>query len=186
MPRKTIKSKPSPKQAHIPCAHPDCHAEGEYRAPKSRLHVEEEKPSDRHLYLCLEHVREYNQRWDYFSQMSIEEIERFLRDAIVGHRKTKPIGSRSPQNLFFSHPDAWFFGFDMSAPKTPASEPKFTKAQRAAMALLNIEYPFTEKDLKARYRTLVKKHHPDTNGGDKKAEALFKNITEAYRLLKEL
>ena len=176
----------SSKPAHIPCDHPGCEAEGEYRAPKSRRHVEEEKPSERYLHFCLEHVREYNKPWDYFAQMSLDEIERFQRDAVVGHRKTKPIGGRN-NSPFFAQQDAWFFGFTPKpSPAQPQAKPELTKAQRAAMAVLNIAYPFTEKDLKTRYRVLAKKYHPDTNSGDRKAEALFKEITEAYRILRTI
>lgn len=183
--RKSAKTA-SKHPAHTPCAHPDCMAEGEYRAPKSRLHVEEDAPSGRHLYLCLDHVREYNKQWDYFSQMSMEEIDRFQREAMVGHRKTKPISGHNSHNIFFAQQDAWFFGFgaETAAPQPP--KPKLSKPETAAMAVLDIDYPFTEKDLKSRYRTLVKKHHPDANGGDKKAEAQFKAIAQAYRVLKEL
>ena len=176
----------SSKPAHTPCDHPGCKEEGEYRAPKSPRHVEEEKPSERYLHFCLEHVREYNKHWDYFAQMSLDEIERFQRDAVVGHRKTKPISGRS-HTPFFAQQDAWFFGFNGEAFRPPEPpKQKLTKVQCAALATLNLNYPYTEKDLKAKYRLLVKKHHPDTNNGDKKAEALFKEITEAYRILKEL
>jgi hypothetical protein len=176
----------SSKPAHIPCDHPGCEAEGEYRAPKSRQHVEEAKPSERYLHFCLEHVREYNKQWDYFSQMSNDEIERFQRDAVVGHRKTKPIGGRG-HTPFFAKQDAWFFGFHAEAFRPPEPpKPKLTKAQRAAIATLDIKHPFTENELKTKYRALAKKYHPDANGGDKKVEDLFKGITEAYRILKEL
>lgn len=182
--RKT--QKPSPKSAFRPCDFLNCPNEGEYRAPKSRQLVEEGKPSERYYHFCLEHVREYNKRWDYFAQMSMDEIDRFQRDAVVGHRKTKPIGGCNP-NLFFNPKDAWFFGFNIENLK-PAEppKPKLTKPQRDALALLALNYPFTAAQLKARYRMLAKKYHPDTNNGDKKAEAMFKDITEAYRVLKEL
>lgn len=168
------------------CDHPDCTNEGEYRAPKSRLHVEEGKPSERYYHFCLQHVREYNKRWDYFAQMSMDEIDRFQRDAVVGHRKTKPISGRN-QNLFFNTKDAWFFGINIDHIKpTEAPKPKLTKPQRTALALLALNYPFTQAQLKARYRMLAKKHHPDANGGDTKAEEIFKDITESYRILKDM
>jgi DnaJ-class molecular chaperone len=37
--------------------------------------------------------------------------------------------------------------------------------------------------VKARYKELVKRHHPDANGGDKSAEERFKTVSEAYRTL---
>lgn len=172
------------RPAFKPCDQPDCTAEGEYRAPKSRMHVEEGKPAERYYHFCLAHVREYNKRWDYFAQMTNEEIERFQNDAVVGHRKTKPISGRN-RNFFFAAQDAWFLGLntaDFRPPEPP--QPKLTKPQRAALALLALNYPFTAAQLKTRYRMLAKKYHPDANAGDKKAEAMFKEVTEAYQILK--
>lgn len=43
----------------------------------------------------------------------------------------------------------------------------------------------TAKEVKAAYRKLARKHHPDVNQGDKKAEARFKEINEAYEVLSD-
>jgi len=44
--------------------------------------------------------------------------------------------------------------------------------------------PVTLHEVKARYKELVKRHHPDTNGGDKEAEERLKLINQAYTTLK--
>ena len=50
---------------------------------------------------------------------------------------------------------------------------------------LGVEKKAAEKDIKRAYRDLAKKHHPDRNPGDKKAEEKFKEINEAYQVLSD-
>src|SRR5688572_14112328 len=73
------------------CEAEGCAAEGEYKAPRSRNALHD------YRYLCLEHVREHNKRWDYFAGMEADEIESFMKDAVTGHRPTwERVGSRIP------------------------------------------------------------------------------------------
>jgi DnaJ-domain-containing protein 1 len=57
-------------------------------------------------------------------------------------------------------------------------------AREQALAVFEIEPPFTPVRLKARYKALVKLHHPDAHGGDKVAEEKLKIINQAYATLK--
>jgi DnaJ-class molecular chaperone len=50
-------------------------------------------------------------------------------------------------------------------------------------ATLGVAKAATEKEIKAAYRKLARKHHPDVNPGDKGAESRFKEINEAYEVL---
>jgi molecular chaperone DnaJ len=50
-------------------------------------------------------------------------------------------------------------------------------------ALLEANENASEAEIRAAYRRLAKKYHPDTNPGDKAAEARFKEIGEAYAVL---
>src|SRR5687768_15015635 len=51
--------------------------------------------------------------------------------------------------------------------------------------ILGVPKTATEKEIKAAYRKLARKHHPDVNPGDKKAEDQFKDISEAYEVLSD-
>ena len=74
-------------RAHCPaCDWPDCTAPATHRAPKGRLRERE------YWRFCLEHVREYNHAYNFFAGMSPEDIARFQRDAVVGHRPTWKMG----------------------------------------------------------------------------------------------
>lgn len=163
------------------CAWPGCEAEGVHRAPRSRDQLRD------YQFLCLEHVREFNRRWDYFAGMRVAEIEAHQRADTTWHRPTWRFGTASGTG---PGPDAqrWrdafgLFGDDEPGPRTPPPRPA-TKAQRM-MALLDLDDGFTLDELKTRYKTLAKRHHPDLNGGDKAAEERLKSIIEAYTYLRE-
>lgn len=49
--------------------------------------------------------------------------------------------------------------------------------------VLGVEKGATEKEIKSAFRKLARKHHPDVNPGDPRAEARFKEINEAYEVL---
>ena len=51
--------------------------------------------------------------------------------------------------------------------------------------ILGVPKKATEKEIKAAYRKLARKHHPDVNAGDPKAEAKFKEVGEAYEVLSD-
>ncbi|MGQ0664574.1 MAG: J domain-containing protein [Pseudomonadota bacterium] len=164
------------------CDHPGCLQVGEYRAPRSRHMLTV------FYWFCLEHVRAYNAAWDYYRGMSAAEIEACRRADTVGWRPTWPMG---PQRRFdrlsmeelraafarlFDGPDILGAGPAWERPRlTPEDE---------ALAVLDLRADATMAQIKARYRELVKRHHPDANGGDKAAEERLKSINQAYAILK--
>jgi molecular chaperone DnaJ len=52
-------------------------------------------------------------------------------------------------------------------------------------AVLGVKKDVSEADLKKTYRKLARQYHPDSNAGDAKAEARFKEISEAYSVLSD-
>jgi hypothetical protein len=175
------------------CDHPGCAKTAEFRAPKSRTSLAE------YHWFCLDHVRAYNQSWDYFAGMSEPEISAWQRDAITGHRPTWIMGRRSaprPEDAA-AMGAAWTNGVDdvftilddgPGGPQRRYEEPKpkrrFSKLQLDALAVLGLDEGATLPDLKARYKELVKRYHPDTNGGDRGAEERLKQVIKAYGTLK--
>lgn len=58
-------------------------------------------------------------------------------------------------------------------------------SKRDYYEVLGIKKSADEKEIKSAYRKLAKKYHPDVNPNDKKAELLFKEVTEAYNILSD-
>ncbi len=58
-------------------------------------------------------------------------------------------------------------------------------AKQDFYALLEVTKEASAEDLKRSYRKLAMKFHPDRNPGDKAAEAKFKEVSEAYEVLKD-
>ncbi len=172
------KTKETPHSGH-PCAVGGCKEPGDYKAPKSRYNTDE------HRYLCLTHIREFNQAWDYFNGWSREEIEAFMHDAAFGHRPTWKIGS---QPLFTSDKlrDSFFHMLGEEPPKGARTQPRISRKEREALSVLDLDPGADITLIKTRYKKLVKKYHPDVNTGDKEAEETFKHITAAYKLLLKL
>ena len=158
------------------CDHPGCIAGGDYRAPKSRLDLHD------YYWFCLDHVREYNAAWNYYAGMSEKEIEAEIRNDTVWQRPTWPLGSRHGTNGPHIRDDFGFFGAGAEASHDRPRRPP--TAEEAALLIFEIEPPFTLVRLKARYKELVKLHHPDAHGGDKAAEERLKVINQAYSTLK--
>ena len=158
------------------CQRPGCDQEGQYPAPQSRERL------DSRYWFCLEHVRAYNQAWDYFRGMSDVEIERQRREDTVWQRPSWPLGGTPGAGGRAAHirdPFGFFSdGRDDGAGRRPAGE------QEKALALLNLGPDTTFNEVKARYKELAKKLHPDANGGDPEAEERLKSVNQAYSLLK--
>ncbi|HZS82559.1 MAG TPA: DnaJ domain-containing protein [Stellaceae bacterium] len=172
---------PSPQPHLRACDHPGCLAAGDYRAPRSRASL------DLYFWFCLDHVREYNAAWNYYAGMSEAEIEAEIRNDTTWQRPTWPFGSRysaaQAQHIrdafgLFDEPGGSAERRDDAPKKRPLT------AQEAALHIFEIEPPFTLVRLKARYKELVKAHHPDAHGGDKAAEEKLKVINQAYATLK--
>ncbi len=170
-----------PRQHH--CDMPGCACDGEYKAPKAR-------DSNDYFWFCLEHIQEYNKAWDYFSGMSHDEIEAQIVRSALWDRPTRTFHARNLKEELERKAWQTYHGTDKEPPRDFAGE-RYRKSQidqhspeYQAMAIMGIEPPLDLAVLKARYKELVKKFHPDVNRDDPKAEDILKSINMAYTILK--
>jgi hypothetical protein len=164
------------------CEAPGCKLAGEYRAPRARDRLNE------YRWFCLEHVREYNKNWDYFAGLDVDQIEAHIRADTTWRRPVWPLGTRRNNGPYVNIHDPLDLADDAGLGEKPP--PRFdgseqlTPAERAALDVLELTWPSTRADVKSRYKTLVKLHHPDANGGAREAEEKLKQINVAYSTLR--
>jgi hypothetical protein len=173
------KSKDAPKGPYRACDQPGCTEHGEFRAPKSRNQLTE------YYWFCLEHVRRYNQSWDYYAGLKPEEIEQMVRLDTTWQRPTWPLGRMSGGRWQFDPERVKdsFGVFDEEMWQKPKERNAPPSPEELAMQMMELSWPLTIDSLKARYKELCKLHHPDANNGDKDAEERFKLIGQAYQTL---
>jgi hypothetical protein len=148
---------------------------------------------------CLDHVREYNNSYNFFAGMSDDAIAKYQKEDLTGHRPTWKMGSiggrrgdarrnsrtyRGP-GWAADDPFGLFDGSGGVGHARPAAEGrKILNAQRRALDVLGLEADAKRADIKARFKVLVKRHHPDANGGDRTSEDRLREIIAAYNYLK--
>jgi hypothetical protein len=162
------------------CDFPGCKEIGEYKAPKNR-------ELNKYYYFCLKHVSEYNKKWNYYAGMSIDEIEKENKLDSTWRNPTWHFGLRNKEKItqdIFNDPFNLaknIFGYK----KKSAKKTSLSKEKRKALKVLDITENYTFAQLKTRYKKLAKIYHPDTAKDKENAEIRFKEITEAYNVLKE-
>lgn len=170
------------------CEAPDCAEHGAFPAPKNRDALRD------YRYFCLEHVREYNKKWNYFSGIEGDALEKAIRDASTWERPSWKFGTSAKDAANQQGKPAYrpedlddIFGFfeeDVTSTKGAALE-ALDPEERQAWALFGIDPTNDNAALKKRYNQLVKQHHPDRHQGDPKAEEKLKEINLAYSLLRK-
>jgi len=179
-----------PRQEVRLCDHPDCAERGEYRAPKSR-----DKLND-FYWFCLDHVREYNKAWNYFAGMDDSEVERHVRSDVVWGRSTWKLGGRfgDPGGKHSYRIDDPFDFLDEDAEDGDPAQQRQRRGETPrrsdgpemeALQIMELDYPITLDAVRVRYKELVKKLHPDANGGDPVAEDRLKDVNRAYTTLRK-
>ncbi len=172
---------PDKAAVKTPCSHPGCQAEAPFRAPKGREREGE------YLFFCKDHVREYNASYDYFRGMDDESMAKFRQADAIGHRPTWKLGDRAAA----SHVDESVFAEARSARRRgvrgkapPEAPPRYNALALKALMTLDLGGDATQAKIKTRYKALVKRHHPDANGGDRSSEDKLREIIQAYNYLR--
>lgn len=181
-------ARPKKTQSHTRmCEAEGCIGPGECRVPRSRSDL------SHYVWYCPAHARAHNEAWDYFKGMDDGDVARFHEDALLGHRPTWPLGKRAAKPRTGRRPEAGPFEVDdrhalfaedgePGVPRRP--ERQLTRLQAIAMDTLQLAHNATLIEIKARYKELVKRFHPDANGGDRGAEERLKQVIKAYGVLR--
>lgn len=172
--------------------HPDCHEPGEFRAPGKRS-ANFDGPGE-WRWFCLEHVREFNAGFDWFAGMSADEIYAAQMPG-AGWRTESPSFRSSagisdgPRWADFTDP------LDAIAARAAGIKSRtrreaevvaggrFSREEAEALETLGLEPDIDRSKLRRRYSDLVRRYHPDRNGGDRRHESQLRRVVEAYQLL---
>ncbi len=178
-----------------PCEHPGCAAAGAFRAPKGR------GQEGRYFRFCLNHVRAYNSSYNYFAGMTDAAVAAYQKDAVIGHRPTWAMGVNAagrgpepgraeapPRDWGYVDPLGVLNGENFHArprrePPAP-KKPRHTGPVRRALDVLALDEGADGAAIKAQYKALVKRFHPDANGGDRSFEERLRDIIKAHDVLK--
>ena len=163
------------------CDWNNCFEIGKYKAP-----VEKDN-SRKFKLLCLNHIKEFNKNWNYFTGMNDEQIYDFLKSDITWH---KPTQSFSSSDNFFKI--LWNNALKDENKKSMLNNSlnymkqlKFDHKDIKAFSILEISVGLKWEKIQKKFKSLVKKFHPDMNLGNKKYEEKLKLITLAYSQLKK-
>jgi hypothetical protein len=190
------RSKAAEPKVEVRCEHPGCEKLAGHRAPKGR------GQEGQFWNFCVEHVRAYNATYNYFAGMQDEAIATYQKDAQTGHRPTWSVSAnaagrtvpggkatrrKAEAGVNYDDPLGVFGKVHGAAARAaPAAEPRRTISARALLALdtMGLDETADAVTIKARYKALVKRFHPDANGGDRSYEARLQDIIKAYEAVK--
>lgn len=167
------------------CDHPGCAEAGEFRAPGERR-PGFDGPGD-WRWLCLDHVRAFNDRYNYFAGMTTEEIEAEQRPYAGWERETRAFSQAAgaaPRWRDFIDPlDAISARYAEARRQRPDGRP-LSDGDRRALRVLGLGHDADRRALRQRYADLVRRYHPDRNGGDRSHEKALQDVISAYTHLK--
>ena len=170
------------------CEWAGCPEKGTHRAPKGR------DRENQYWRFCLRHVREYNHSYNFFAGMSDDAVMEYQKDALTGHRPTWKMGTgnggvRADARSFGTQGDPFGLfseGFRAEREGRAEAARPVRNAERKALDTLGLEVSATPQQVKARFKELVKRHHPDANGGDRSTEDRLVEVIQSYNYLKSV
>jgi len=174
------------KEGQVRCDWPGCAIAGATRAPKSR-----DMPGE-HYWFCTPHAGEYNKSWDFYAGMSEGEIAaQQAAERMTGGRPTwafraSPNSREAASDLRNGKFKNAFgvFGSPDSANAKASDGRKLGKIERRALADMDLDEAADKKTIREKYTQLLKRLHPDSNGGDRSTEDKLQRVIKAYKALK--
>lgn len=185
-------NKPGPeaverKAGERACDQIGCRHAGLHRAPKARGLDHD------HWWFCAAHAAEYNRRWNYFEGMNDTELRAYEEAERAGHRPTWTFRSgrldqfSGAMKNFRKGQRADPFGmFNADGAPEPAAARRRSLGRLQVLALetLGLDERATAEIVRTTYADLVKRYHPDSNGGDRTMESHLHKVIRAYQTLK--
>ncbi|HEX6858883.1 MAG TPA: J domain-containing protein [Caulobacteraceae bacterium] len=177
------------KPGEVRCDHPGCLRAGTAKAPKSRDLMHE------HYHFCQPHAAEYNKQWDFFAGMSEAQIRAHQEARATGERPTwsfkadnrsrEAAAAAARDHRNFTDPFGIFSAAKRRAEANEEAGRHIGKLERNALADLDLQNDAQPSAIRARYTELVKRCHPDANGGDRSAENKLQRVIKAYKTLQK-
>lgn len=173
------------------CAAPNCEAPGEFRAPAWAGQRSSWDGPAAYRYLCLEHVREFNAGYDFFSGMDAEAIYEAQHPASAWRNAERawPNGSDpAPRWADFADPlDAIGarFKHGINPQTTTAKTQPFSNEELRALETLGIDEAADRKAIRRAYSDKLRLYHPDRNGGDRSMEKQLQSVIAAWHILQK-
>jgi len=183
------------REEHPTCDWKGCSNPALHRAPMGRGR------EGKFFKFCMDHVRAYNKSYNYFDGMSDDEVAGFQKAAATGHRPTWSMGTHAPGSggkNDKANPSGFMHGFDVddaygffgadeknqrSRDRSPARP--IRNVERRCLKALDLDADAAPHEIKTRYKDLVKRHHPDRNGGDRRSEDKLREVLQAYNYLRQ-
>lgn len=188
-------SRPSRFHGRVPRAEPcgisGCREPGEFRAPATPSRSPDGPPPYR--WLCLEHVREFNAGYDYFSGMSADQIVAAQSPTAGWETESRSFRAAGSADL----PPRWAdfrdpidaigarFRQRMDETRRQAADPRLSREEHHALKVMGLETDSDRRTLRRRYAELLRQYHPDRNGGDRSKEKRLTEVVAAYQLLRK-
>ena len=171
------------------CEEPGCDNPGEFRAPRLDGPLPRGDGPTEYRWLCLDHVRAFNSRYNFFNGMSPDEIHEAQRPYAGWERETRAFAAngadRPPRWADFSDPlDAIGARFQRRTEEARKDGRPLSETDRRSLRILGLPIDVDRRGLRQRYAELVRRYHPDRNGGDRSHEKALQEVIAAYTQLK--
>ena len=161
------------------CEWENCKEIAKFKAPA------EKDNSKKFKWMCEEHIKLFNKSWNYFDGMSQYEIETFLKSDLTWHRPTQKFGSADNFfNILWNNALSDKFKIFNGDRTSQINNKKLDEKDKDAFVIMELETNSDWQAVQKKFKTLVKKLHPDKHAGNKQFEDKLKKITLAYSHLK--
>ena len=162
------------------CEWKNCNEAGRFKAPA------EKDNSKNFRWLCEDHIKIFNKKWNYFDGMSQNEIVNFIKSDLTWHRPTQKFASSDNFfNILWNNALGDKFNIFKENGSTHINNfNKLCEKDKDAFIIMDLELNSDWSTVQKKFKTLVKKFHPDKHSGNKQYEDKLKKITLAYSHLK--